>query len=499
MTISSNSFFSRQERTPLIEVLTTLKNQPNAAFYVPGHKGGQGISDPLLSLLGETVFQADLPELPELGNLFAPDEAVAKAQILASEAFGADQTWFLVNGSTSGIIAAIVATCGPGDKIIVPRNTHQSVIMGLIVSGAVPIFLNPEYDPTWDIALSITPEALETALEENFGVKAVFLVYPTYHGVCGDIGTIAAITHRHNIPLIVDEAHGAHFKFHHALPPSALSMGVDLSVQSTHKVLGAMTQASMLHRQGDRIDPQKISQALQLVQSTSPSYLLLASLDGARQQMALDGERLLTKTIELSQLAIENIKKIDKLSVLELGKQRPGFYHLDITRLTVNVTALGLTGLETDDIFREKLEVTAELPMLSHLAFIISIGNTKEDINKLIHAFKSLNHYFSSSSNCLLSSSPHLLNPSPWKLSPRDAFFAPKQTIKIEESIGEISGELICPYPPGIPVLMPGEMITREAIDYLKQIKQLGGMISGCTDTSLQKINVVVSKTTSDF
>ncbi|MGK7955007.1 MAG: aminotransferase class I/II-fold pyridoxal phosphate-dependent enzyme [Crocosphaera sp.] len=491
MTISSDSFFERQNTTPLIEVLTTLKNKPDAAFYVPGHKRGQGISDPLVSLLGETVFQADLPELPELGNLFAPDEAVAKAQILASEAFGADQTWFLVNGSTCGIIAAIVATCSPGDKIIVPRNTHQSVIMGLIVSGAIPIFLNPEYDPNWDLALSITPEALEEALQNNSDVKAVLLVYPTYHGVCGDIKTIAAITHRHNIPLLVDEAHGAHFTFHSALPPSALSMGADLSVQSTHKVLGAMTQASMLHIQGDRIDPQRIGQALQLVHSTSPSYLLLASLDGARQQMALHGESLLTQTIELSKLSIENIKKIDKLSVLELGKQRPGFHDLDITRLTVNVTALGLTGLETDDIFREKLEVTAELPMLSHLAFIISIGNTKQDINKLISAFKTLTDYFCSSSNSLLSYSPHLLNPSTLKLSTRDAFFAPKKPIDINQSIGQISGELICPYPPGIPVLMPGEIITREAIDYLKQVKQLGGMITGCADSNLKSINVV--------
>ncbi|MGK7930527.1 MAG: aminotransferase class I/II-fold pyridoxal phosphate-dependent enzyme [Microcystaceae cyanobacterium] len=492
MTRSSDSFFYRQDTTPLIDVLNTLKNKPDATFYVPGHKRGQGISDPLRCLLGETVFQADIPELPELGNLFAPDEAIAKSQLLAASAFGADQTWFLVNGSTCGIIAAIVATCRPGDKIIVPRNAHQSVIMGLIVSGTVPIFLNPEYDPTWDLALSITPEALKTALKENSGVKAVLLVYPTYHGVCGDIQSIVDITHRHHIPLLVDEAHGAHFKFHRSLPPSALSMGADLTVQSTHKVLGAMTQASMLHLQGDRIDPQKISQALQLVHSTSPSYLLLASLDGARQQMALQGEKLLTQTIELAELAVENIKQINNLSVLNLPEKRPGFHDLDITRLTVNVTGLGISGLEVDDIFREKLQVTAELPMLSHLAFIISIGNTKQDIDQLIHAFKTLSDFGYSSPHSPLSSSPYLLNPSPLKLSPRDAFFAPKQSVKIEQSIGQISGELICPYPPGIPVLMPGEIITSEAIAYLKKIQQLGGMITGCTDSNLEQINVII-------
>lgn len=225
MTSSPDTLLNYQDTTPLIDVLTTLKKQPDAAFYVPGHKRGQGISQPLVSLLGETVFQADLPELPELGNLFAPDEAIKKAQILAAEAFGATQTWFLVNGSTSGIIAAIVATCRPGDKIIVPRNAHQSVITGLIVSGAVPIFLNPEYDPIWDLALSITPDALEKALKQHDDVRAVFLVYPTYHGVCGDIQAIAEITHRYDIPLLVDEAHGAHFQFHEAYPFGIISRG----------------------------------------------------------------------------------------------------------------------------------------------------------------------------------------------------------------------------------------------------------------------------------
>ena len=493
MTRSSDFFLSRQESTPLIDVLTTLKNKTDAAFYVPGHKRGQGISDSLRYLLGEGVFQADIPELPELGSLFAPDEAMAKAQILASEAFGADRTWFLVNGSTCGIIAAIAATCNPGDKIIVPRNVHQSFIMGLIVSGAVPIFLNPEYDPIWDLTLSITPSSLEKVLKENSDVKAVFFVYPTSHGVCGDIRSIVAITRRYNIPLLVDEAHGAHFKFHDALPPSALSLGADLTVQSTHKVLGAMTQASMLHIQGARIDPQKISQALQLVESTSPSYILLSSLDGARQQMALQGERLLTHTIELAQIAVENIKKIDNLGVLEFTEKRPGFHDLDITRLTVNVTALGISGLEVDDIFREKLQVTAELPMLSHLAFVISIGNTKKDINQLINAFRILNHSFSSSPDLPLSSAPHPLHPSPLKLSPREAFFAPKQSVAIEQCIGKISGELICPYPPGIPVLMPGEIITSEAIAYLKKIQKLGGMITGCTDTNLNKLNIILN------
>ncbi|MEA5509195.1 aminotransferase class I/II-fold pyridoxal phosphate-dependent enzyme [Crocosphaera sp. UHCC 0190] len=490
MKFSKDAFFQSQRITPLIEALSILKNQPDAAFYTPGHKRGQGIAESLTSLVGAAVFQADLPELPGLGNLFAPDGAIQQSQILAAEAFGADQTWFLVNGSTCGIIAAIVATCGSGDKIIVPRNIHQSVITGLIVSGAVPIFLNPEYDPTWDLAYSFTPEALEGALKQHSDVKAVLLVYPTYHGVCGDIQAIASVTHRYNIPLLVDEAHGGHFRFHDGLPPSALSVGADLTVQSTHKVLGAMTQASMLHIKGDRIAPQRISQALQLVQSTSPNYLLLASLDGARQQMALQGKELLNETIKLAEIARNELSQIEGLGVLQLEQTRPGFEDLDVTRLTVNVTSLGITGLEADEILQTKLGVTAELPMLSHLAFIISIGNTKNDIKQLIKAFKSLK-VLSSPLRLMRAVESHPLIPSPLKFSPRDAFFAPTESVEIEQSIGRISGELICPYPPGIPVLMPGEIITSEAIQYLIKIQKLGGMITGCSDQSLQTFKVI--------
>ncbi|MGK7941522.1 MAG: aminotransferase class I/II-fold pyridoxal phosphate-dependent enzyme [Crocosphaera sp.] len=491
MTLVPDTFWESQQKTPLINVLTTLKQQSDSAFYAPGHKRGQGINPNLASLLGKTVFQGDFPELPQLGNLFSPDAAIEEAQCLAAETFGADQTWFLVNGSTCGIIAAIMATCGPGDRIIIPRNAHQSVITGLILSGAIPIFLNPEYDPSWDLPLSITPEALERALKDNSDVKAVLVVYPTYHGVCGDIHAIATITHRYHLPLLVDEAHGAHFAFHGVLPPSALSMGADLTIQSTHKVLGAMTQASMLHLQGTRIDPQRVSQALQFFQSTSPSYILLASLDGARQQMALQGLELLDRTIALSSLAINKISAIENVSVLKLPEKRPGFHHLDITRLTVNVTDLGITGLEIDEILSQKLRVTAELPMLSHLAFIISIGNTQQDIETLIEAFINIKNYISSSASFPTISPPNLLTPSLLQISPRDAFFAPKKTVKIESSIGEISGELISPYPPGIPVLMPGEIITHEAINYLTKIKKLGGMITGCSDTNFKNIQVI--------
>ncbi|MEG4071073.1 aminotransferase class I/II-fold pyridoxal phosphate-dependent enzyme [Microcoleus sp. Pol14C2] len=515
-----------QQQTPLLDALRDRTNHPHAPFYAPGHKGGQGISQPLIDLFGAAVFRSDLPELPELDNLFNPEGAIAEAQDLAAAAFGAQSTRFLANGSTCGIIAAILATCGPGDKIILPRNIHSSAISGLILSGAIPIFVNPEYNPEWDIANSITPEATAAALEQHPDAKAVMMVYPTYHGVCGDLRAIAQITHQYNIPLLVDEAHGAHFNFHPNLPEPALSAGADLTVQSIHKTLGAMTQASMLHIKGDRIDLQKLNKALQLVQSTSPSYILLASLDAARQQIALHGKELMAQTLQLAEKARSRISQIPGLSVLE-PLNTPGFAALDRTRLTLKVSDLGITGFAADEILHSQLGVTAELPMPQHLTFIISLGNTELDIDNLVKACtllegrrkkeegssatdsvtdvtdvrdvrkkeevrKKKSERRSPMSDGRFAQSPNLpLSPSPPLVSPREAFFFPAETVPADKAVDRLSAELICPYPPGIPVLMPGEIITPAAVDYLQQILGAGGKITGCSDRGLQTLKVV--------
>jgi arginine/lysine/ornithine decarboxylase len=491
-----------QDRTPLLDALQAAAHQPHAPFYAPGHKQGRGIPQRLVDLLGVSVFPADLPELPQLDNLFAPTGVIQEAQELAADAFGADQTWFLVNGSTAGIIAAILATCNAGDKIILPRNIHQSAIAGLVLSGAVPVFINPEYDPSTDLAHSITPKRVAAALEHYPDAKAVMMVCPTYHGVCGDVKAIAQLVHQHDIPLLVDEAHGPHFAFHPDLPPSALSAGADLTVQSTHKVLGAMTQASMLHVKGNRVNAQRLSKALQLVESTSPSYLLLASLDGARQQMALHGEQLMSQTLQLADEARNKIGSIPGLSVLE-PRTTPGFFALDRTRLTVRVSELGLSGFEADEIFHQQLGVIPELPTLQHLTFIISLGNTQADIKQLVQAFTTIIQDNSrpnsrtpwqtifqkwQSEFLFIHPSSFILHPS---LSPRDAFFASSETVPVDQTLDRISAELVCPYPPGIPAIMPGELIKPAAIEYLQQVLSLGGNITGCSDASLKTLKVV--------
>ncbi|MBD2521053.1 aminotransferase class I/II-fold pyridoxal phosphate-dependent enzyme [Nostoc sp. FACHB-133] len=491
-----------QNQTPLLDALKANATRPHAPFYTPGHKLGEGISHPLADLLGKAVFRADLTELADLDNLFAPQGVIQAAQQLAAQAFGASQTWFLVNGSTCGIEAAILATCGTGDKIILPRNVHSSAIAGLILSGAIPIFLNPEYDPVLDIAHSITPNAVESALQQHPDAKAVLTVYPTYYGVCGNLSAIANITHQYNIPLLVDEAHGAHFAFHPELPTSALAAGADLTVQSIHKVLGAMTQASMLHIQGNRIDCDRISKALQLVQSTSPSYLLLASLDAARQQMALHGKMLMSRTLQLANEARTKISQIPGLSVLQILRPpyqgglggSPGFMALDETRLTVTVSGLGLTGFEADEILDEKFAVTAEFASLQHITFIISLGNTPADIKQLVQGFTTLaKEYRRTNLTVTNPNGQNLLTTQEYTLhfSPREAFFAVSEALPLAQTSDRICAEIICPYPPGIPVLMPGEIITKPVLDYLQQIQAMGGFISGCNDSSLKTLKVV--------
>ncbi|BAU11238.1 arginine decarboxylase [Leptolyngbya sp. NIES-3755] len=462
---------------PLLEILTTCAQSRNAAFHTPGHKRGRGSFEAFRELIGDRALRADLPELPELDNLFAPQGAIDEAQKLAAETFGADQTWFLANGSTCGMIAAILATCNPGDKILLPRNVHQSAISGLILSGAIPVFLPPEYDPILDIAHSVTPETVETALKQHPDAKAVLVIHPTYYGVCGDLKAIANLTHASGIPLLVDEAHGAHFAFHPDFPISAMSAGADLTVQSTHKTLSALTQASMLHVHGERIDRDRISRSLQLVQSTSPNYLLLASLDAARAQMAIEGKELMSQTLELADRARSRLK-----SILEF----PNCVEIDRTRITATVSHLGLDGFTADELL-QTFGVTAEFPSLQHLTFIVSLGNTETDIDRLIEAIDRLpiSAPISSISGKFDQSSS--IPP----LSPREAFFAASRSIPIGQAIDQISAELICPYPPGIPVLLPGEKITETAIAQLRSVLDAGGFISGCSDPTLSRLKIV--------
>ena len=491
-----------QNQTPLLSALKTSGYRPHAPFYAPGHKQGRGAPPQLQDLLGKGTLRVDLPELPALDNLFAPEGVIHEAQTLAAEAFGADQTYFLANGSTCGIEAAILAICGPGDKIIVPRNAHRSVMAGLVLAGSIPIFVEPEYAPELGLPLGVSVAAIAAVLHHHPDTCAVLLVSPTYHGICSDIAAIAALTQAHGIPLLVDEAHGAHFAFHPCLPEPALAQGADLVVQSTHKVLGALTQASMLHIRGERVNASRLQAALQLTQSTSPSYLLLASLDAARQQMATTGKAWLSSAVELSTSMRSGLSRLPPLKGLAPEDVLPfaSVKALDLTRVTVDVSGLGITGLEADEILHQELGVTAELPELRHLTFIVSIGNTTDDREMFLAGFTALREKFAtrrrrgrdvSSSLPTDGLTTRKLPFTQPLVTPREAFFANTETLSAADAIGGISAETLSAYPPGIPTVVAGERITAAALDYLNCVKQQGGYVTGCSDLSLATLKVL--------
>ena len=392
-----------------------------------------------------------------------------------------------------------MATCGPGDKIIVPRNAHRSVIAGLVLAGAMPVFVEPEYAPELGLVLGIAADAIASALHHHPDTRAVLLVSPTYHGICSEIAAIADLAHAHHLPLLVDEAHGAHFGFHPHLPTTALAQGADLVVQSTHKLLGALTQASMLHTQGNRINHSRLQAALQMTQSTSPSYLLLASLDAARHQMAMSGQNLLTKTLELAGQMRSGLNPLSSLKAIAPGDVLPfaSVQELDQTRLTVDVSGLGITGLEVDEILHEELgryrRAAGTAPSHLHCFHRQYPGGRGTVFWKV---FKTLQARCADGKaknslplrNVVGIDHPTLAQP---QVTPRAAFFADVETLPARAAVGRLSAETISPYPPGIPVIVAGERITAEALQQLNTVKQQGGYITGCSDLSLETIKVL--------
>ncbi|HEY9721041.1 MAG TPA: aminotransferase class I/II-fold pyridoxal phosphate-dependent enzyme [Oscillatoriaceae cyanobacterium] len=489
-------FSISQRRAPLFEALRDYARKDMAAFHTPGHKQGRGVASEFRDLVGENVFRIDLTELPEVDNLHDPDGVIKEAQELAAEAYGADASFFLVNGSTTGNNVMVMTVCDPGDKIIIPRNAHKSVLGGIILSGARPVYMRPVWDETLCVAHCLTPQAVEQALTEHPDAKAVCLVHPTYFGGTGDLRRIAEICHAHGKPLLVDEAHGPHFHFHPQLPISAIDAGADMVVQSTHKIVSGMTQASLLHVQEGRVNINRVRNVLQLIHSTSPSYVLMASLDVARRQMALEGRALLDATIALAESARARLNAIE--GVFVFGRERcsaGGVHDLDVTKLTVNVTGLGLSGFAALDILNEEFGIQSEMATLHNVLLLVTIGNDARDLDRVVEAFEVLSARAKASGTLGASALPKGL-PMPAglpeaRLTPREAFFAPTERIPFESSIGRVCAEIVAPYPPGIPILAPGEVITADLVSYLKVVHQMGGFINGPEDVRLRTIKVV--------
>lgn len=476
---------------PILKSLIKYRDEGAVPFHMPGHKRGSIYKKAGIDFLDGDLLAMDTTEVPGIDNLHCPESAVLAAQNLAAEAFGADHSFFLVNGTTSGIYSMIMAAANPGDKIIIPRNCHRSVYGAVILGRLVPVYINPEIDEELGIAMGIKPEALECILEKHRDAKAVVITYPTYYGVCSDLKKIAEIVHGRGMLLLVDEAHGSHFCFNERLPISALEAGADMAAQSIHKTLPAMTQSSMLHVKSSRVDIEKLKLFLQLTQTTSPSHILLASLDAARFIMQQYGREFLDNTIDWSNWARNEIGNIAGLYCLSSDRiGRYGVSDLDPTRITVNFGAAGIYGTKAEMLLRKDFKIQIEMSDLYNIVAITTIGDCQADYERLVNALKSI-ALTGGSGKTGLKASAAVFEPPELSKMPWEAVYCEKEQVEVSNSIGRICSEMIIPYPPGIPVLMPGEVINQEVYEYLKLCLRQGIKINGTSDIRLQKIWVI--------
>lgn len=488
-----------QERTPLLDALQAYVRDGITRFHMPGHKGGPGIHPRLKEALGEAVFAMDVTGVEGLDDLHEPSGVLREAQELAARAFGADHTFFLVNGTSAGVQAMTLSLCNPGDKIILPRNMHKSIMAGIILSGANPVFVSPEFDRNTGMALGPDPSKVRNAANRHPGARGVLLVNPTYYGVAGSLRPIAEIAHGRGMALLVDEAHGPHFRFHPGLPEPALDCGADACAQGMHKILGGMTQASLLHLKGGRLDTARVKAVLRMLQSTSASYVLMASLDAARMQAATCGEAIISRAMALAEEVRERVNAIPGLRCF--GREilgRPGAEALDPTKVTVTVRDLGLTGQQVEIILRYKYRIQVEMSDLFNILLIVGPGNTAADAERVVTALgdisaRAAEFRTAAGAAVLAAAEAHAAPPPPPEPTclPREAFTAPSHPVPLEKAAGRICAEIITCYPPGIPVICPGERVTKEIAEHLDLVRRAGLRISGPADPSLETIRVV--------
>ncbi|GAB6170382.1 aminotransferase class I/II-fold pyridoxal phosphate-dependent enzyme [Clostridium carnis] len=483
-----------QQETPLFNALKEYVNRDTLPFHVPGHKKGVGIDSEFKNFIGENPFKIDVTVFKLVDSLHHPTGPIKKAQELVADAYGADASFFSIHGTSGAIQAMIMSVVNDGDKIIVPRNVHKSITAGIILSGAIPVFMQPELDKKLGIAQGVSPETVERTLKENPDAKAVLIINPTYYGVATDIKKIVDIVHSFDIPIIVDEAHGPHLAFSDKLPLSALEAGADMCAQSTHKIIGSLTQGSLLHLKSKYISAKRVQQILNLLQTTSPSYILMASLDCARRQIALEGKELLSKTIELCKYTRDEINKIPGFYCFgEEVLSKPGSYSFDSTKLTISCRDLGITGFELDMILSNKYHIQMELSDFYNVLAVGSFGDTKNGMDRLLSALKEISKDYYGKGHKI----PDFLDiPSiPKKiLDPRKAFYSAKSSTPLKDSIGKISGEFLLAYPPGIPLLCPGEEITEEIVNYVNDLKRANLYVQGTEDPTVENINIVINK-----
>ncbi|MDU2139077.1 MAG: aminotransferase class I/II-fold pyridoxal phosphate-dependent enzyme [Streptococcus mitis] len=479
-----------QNQAPIYEALVKLRKKRIVPFDVPGHKRGRGNPE-LVELLGEKCVGIDVNSMKPLDNLGHPISIIRDAEELAADAFGAAHAFLMIGGTTSSVQTMILSTCKAGDKIILPRNVHKSAINALVLCGAIPIYIEMSVDPKIGIALGLENDRVTQAIKDHPDAKAILINNPTYYGICSDLKGLTEMAHEAGMIVLVDEAHGAHLHFTDKLPLSAMDAGADMAAVSMHKSGGSLTQSSLLLI-GEQMNPEYVRQIINLTQSTSASYLLMASLDISRRNLALRGKESFEKVIELSEYARREINAIggyyayskeliDGVSVCDF----------DVTKLSVYTQGIGLTGIEVYDLLRDEYDIQIEFGDIGNILAYISIGDRIQDIERLVGALADIKRLYSRDGKDLIAGEyiqPELV------LSPQEAFYSERKSLTLDESVGQVCGEFVMCYPPGIPILAPGERITREIVDYIQFAKERGCSLQGTEDPEVNHINVIKRK-----
>lgn len=479
--------YCNQDRAPIYEALERFGKMRVVPFDVPGHKRGRGNPE-LAALLGEKCVGMDVNSMKPLDNLCHPVSVIREAEELTAEAFGAAHAFLMVGGTTSAVQSMVLASVKAGEKIILPRNVHRSVMGALVLCGAVPVYVNPDCDARLGIPLGMKIEDVEKAIADNPDAKAVLVNNPTYYGICSDIRSIVGLAHQNGMLCLADEAHGTHFSFHPQLPVSAMEAGADMAAVSMHKSGGSLTQSSLLLT-GPDVQEGHVRQIINLTQTTSASYLLLASLDISRRNLVQRGERTYTEVIRLAEYARAEINGLG--GYYAFGKELingGSVYDFDCTKLSVNTLDIGLAGIEVYDLLRDEYDIQIEFGDLGNILAYLSVGDRQREIERLVGALSEIRRRCGRDRSGMLSQeyiSPIVA------VSPQEAFYAPKESLQLEQTAGRICTEFVMCYPPGIPILAPGEQITEEIIRYILYAKKKGCSMTGPEDSAITRLNVM--------
>lgn len=482
---------SKQNKAPIYDALMRFKKMRIVPFDVPGHKRGRGNPE-LAQFLGEDCLGVDVNSMKPLDNLCHPVSVIKEAEEIAAEAFGAKSAFFMVGGTTSSVQSMILYACKKGDKIILPRNVHRSAINALVLCGAIPVYVNPDVDKKLGISLGMSKESVKDAIEQNPDAVAIFVNNPTYYGICSDIKSIVDIAHANNMLVLADEAHGTHFSFGENMPTSAMAAGADISAVSMHKSGGSLTQSSFLLL-NDGTNPDYMRQIINLTQTTSASYLLLSSLDLSRRNLSKNGKEIFANVCNLAEYARCEINKIGGYYAFSKDLiNGDSVYDFDMTKLSVNTLGIGLAGIEVYDLLRDEYDIQIEFGDLGNILAYISVGDRERDVERLVSALAEIKRRFAKPvSQSMLTQ--EYITPIV-KIPPQEAFYSSKEKVALKDCVGRICTEFVMCYPPGIPILAPGEEVTQDVVSHIEYAKQKGCSLTGAEDLNTDFLNVITRK-----